>query len=161
MRPSYIVLHHSATPDGRTFDAEAIRRFHTSWRRGGDIITPEEAAALRAKGVKLTPPWKDTGYHFLVELVDGRPQGIVGRPLNMAGAHCPPRNADSVGICLVGNYDLAEPDPRLLDYLASHLLKPLMDLFSIPKERILFHRELAPKTCPGSRVTKFMILSRL
>jgi hypothetical protein len=161
MRPSYIVIHHSATPDGRTFDAEAIRRFHTSWRDGGEIVTHEEAAALKAKGVTVTPPWKDTGYHFLVELVDGRPQGIVGRPLTMSGAHCIGRNNDSLGVCVIGNYDRIEPDAEVLDYLVSHVLKPLMETFNIPRERILFHREMEVKTCPGKRFTKQMILSRL
>lgn len=161
MRPTYIVIHHSATADGRTFDAEAIRRFHTSWRHGGDIITAVGAAALKAKGVPVEAPWADVGYHFLIEDVAGRPKGIVGRPMNMAGAHCVGLNNDSIGICVIGNYDLAAPSPALLDYLISHLVKPLMEVFDIPASRIVFHRERAPKTCPGTKFEKGMLLSRL
>lgn len=47
MKPTHIIIHHSATNDGRTVSWEAIRWYHT-----------------RTNG------WHDIGYHFGVELLD-------------------------------------------------------------------------------------------
>lgn len=51
---------------------------------------------------KNTNGWAGIGYHFYV-----RKDGSIyeGRPLNLAGAHCPGANNNSVGICFEGNFD--------------------------------------------------------
>ena len=83
----YIVLHHSLTKDRRTPDWGGIKRFHTSYRVGGHIITPEQAHALMAEGKKVTKPWRDIGYHFGIENVGEDIRVQYGRSLATVGAH--------------------------------------------------------------------------
>ena len=64
-----IILHCSATPEGRDVSLDDIRRWHVD-ERG----------------------WSDVGYHFVITL-----DGVVhaGRPMDIAGAHvkaCPSFN---------------------------------------------------------------------
>lgn len=80
-----IVIHCSATPDGKDVRAADIDKMH------------------RAKG------WKMIGYNFVVDL-DGTVE--VGRPLTMDGAHCntsgfsgSPYNKHSIGICYIGGVE--------------------------------------------------------
>ena len=48
----------------------------------------------------------DVGYHFIV-----RESGAVesGRHLHLVGAHAKGRNGDSVGICVVGDFNKTQP----------------------------------------------------
>jgi len=73
-----IIIHCSATPEGRDVSTEEIRQWH------------------------LDRGWSDIGYHFVVEL-----DGTVydGRPLEIAGAHARGHNSQSIGICYVGGVD--------------------------------------------------------
>ena len=73
-----IILHCSATPEGREHNVEDIRRWHL--RRG----------------------FSDIGYHYLIHL-DGTIE--VGRPIEKRGAHCSGQNRNSIGICYVGGMD--------------------------------------------------------
>lgn len=151
MKPKYIIIHHSATPDGKVFDTAAIRRFHTSWRHDGDIITQDEAYGLRDQGEKVTAPWRDIGYHFLIEDVDGSPEVIVGRMMNETGAHCrhASMNSQSLGICFIGNYDLG-PVPENLMLVGVKLIRGLISTLSIPLSHVKMHRNFnMEKTCPG------------
>ena len=56
-----IIIHCTATPEGRQIDIDDVRRWH-----------------IEERG------WSDVGYHFLI-LLDGTIQ--IGRPLERSGAH--------------------------------------------------------------------------
>lgn len=73
-----IIVHCTATPEGRDIDAATVRDWH-----------------VRGNG------WADIGYHWLVKL-DGTIE--QGRPENRAGAHVTGHNSDSIGIVYVGGY---------------------------------------------------------
>ena len=78
-RINEIILHCSATPEGKNFTVEDIDRWHRHDRH-----------------------WKNgCGYHFVVHLDGSIHQG---RPLEMVGAHCEGHNAHSIGICYIGGY---------------------------------------------------------
>lgn len=161
---SYIVIHHSLTQDGKTVEWNGIRHFHTSWRFGGDIITEQKARELQNQGLHVEAPWRDIGYHFGVEQVKDDYQVMLGRPLDMRGAHVGDGsfNNKSIGICLVGNFDKAEPSDKqwLLGLL---LVRRLQDFYAtkkivIPSANVIGHREaqamaglpeVARKSCPG------------
>ena len=70
-----IIIHCSATREGKDFRAADIDRWH------------------RQQG------FKSIGYHFVVRL-----NGEVerGRPIAEVGAHCKGHNATSIGVCYIG-----------------------------------------------------------
>ena len=129
MRPvRLIVVHHSLTEDGVTLSWQAIRRFHTE-ERG----------------------WKGIGYHYGVELVNDTHEIIIGRRLVSNGAHAPPRNHDSIGICLVGDFN-EEPPPEPQLVLTARLIRDLMTIFNLDVESVVGHCDVTPgRTCPGKK----------
>jgi N-acetylmuramoyl-L-alanine amidase len=70
-----IVIHCSATPNGREDTAEDIHQWHT------------------AKG------WDGIGYHYIVEC---KGKLVSGRPEYWKGSHAYGHNANSIGICMIG-----------------------------------------------------------
>lgn len=124
-----IIVHCSATPEGRNVAVADIDRWHRE--RGFDGI----------------------GYHYVV-YIDGSVH--EGRPLNKVGAHCKGHNIHSIGICYIGGVDLnGKPkDTRTLaqkDALVNLLMR-LKRRF--PKAVIRGHRDFAAKACPSFDATK-------
>lgn len=125
-----IVLHCSATPEGRDHDASEIRRWH------------------RSRG------WKDIGYHYVIKR-----NGIVelGRDVDLMGAHAKGFNAHSIGIVYVGGMDIDGDKPKDTrtteqDIAFVYLLRHLVALY--PEARIVGHNELSEKACPSFDVQK-------
>jgi len=126
MNPTRIILHCSATEDGRTVSWSAIRRFHVE-QRG----------------------WADIGYHFGVELVNDGYEILLGRFPERMGAHCQNQNFDSLGICFVGSFDASSPPPAQWER-GVKLAAWLCRRFIIGADKVFGHREFDPqKTCPG------------
>jgi N-acetylmuramoyl-L-alanine amidase len=138
--PEYIVVHHSLTTDGIGESWEAIRRYH-----------------MEVNG------WNDIGYHKGIELVGTEIVVHQGRPDNVAGAHAKEAgmNNKSIGICVVGNYDIIPPDDAHLEVL-KQVCQAYMVNYNIPVEKVVGHREVGLmagydwrkgqfKTCPGSK----------
>lgn len=154
---THVVVHHSLTPDSEKPlpDSVAIRRFHTSYRQYGNIITQEEYHEKKAAGEKgLSPPWKDIGYHWVIErLSDGRPWLLQGRSMMFYGAHCPENgmNRRGIGVCLVGNYDKGVPDEDVFEK-AADVVGWLCRMYRIPVENVHAHHDFASyKSCPGTQ----------
>lgn len=74
-----IIIHCSATIEGRDIKADTIRRWHMRDNK-----------------------WTDIGYHYIID-IDGTIE--QGRPLEQIGAHCKGYNENSVAICYVGGLD--------------------------------------------------------
>ena len=70
-----IILHCTATPEGRHTTVEDIRLWHKS------------------------QGWSDIGYHYVVYL-DGSIH--TGRPIEVSGAHTKGLNKNSIGVVYVG-----------------------------------------------------------
>lgn len=116
-----VVVHHSALEFYH--GPQAIQRLH-----------------MRQRG------WADVGYHFLV---DGLGQLYEGRRLNIRGAHTGGFNTGSVGVCLLGNFDVVEPAAAQLATLRT-LAGHLRDAFTVT--HLAGHRDFQPEatTCPGA-----------
>ncbi len=128
MKIEQIIIHHSLTADSKTVSWGAIRRYHVE-----------------------TLGWVDIGYTYGIELIGGDFEILCGRMLDMPGAHTKGQNTDSIGICMVGNFDLAPPLPKQWELLAK-LCKSLCRVFDIKLSKIKGHRDFADKTCPGKMV---------
>ena len=129
-RINEIIVHCTATPEGRDYTVADIRQMH------------------EAQG------WVDIGYHYLIYR-DGSIH--EGRNVDMVGAHCQGHNAQSIGVCYVGGVarDGKTPKdtrtPAQKDALI-HLLMQLVCLY--PDATIRGHRDFAAKACPSFDATK-------
>lgn len=124
-RINKIIVHCSATPEGKDFTAADIDRWH------------------RQRG------WRCIGYHYVIEL-DGSIH--KGRDESLIGAHCSGQNADSIGICYVGGVakDGKTPKDTRTDAQKHSLLELLKELKAkYPNATIHGHREFAAKDCPS------------
>lgn len=120
-----IIIHCSATPEGKSLSAEACRQDHILHRG-----------------------FRDIGYHFYITR-DGEIHR--GRALEKIGAHCRNHNAHSIGVCYEGGLDAnGKPkDTRTLEQKGAllALLRELKRQF--PKALVVGHRDLNPmKGCP-------------
>ncbi len=135
---NYLIIHHSATATGC---ARVFRAFHRSINE-----------------------WVDIGYHFVIgngslsedgEVEEGRPQWAVG-------AHAREHNSDTIGICLVGNFNDTYPTEEQMRSLGM-LLKNLLSEYDLSSSSIILHRDLSGcKTlCPGDNLTREMIVNSI
>jgi hypothetical protein len=163
----YIVIHHSATADGKLNDWAAIKRYHTSYRIDGNMVTGDvfKQRQMIGSGKSFEKPWSDIGYHLGIEWDNGEVKVKIGRPWTKAGAHAGMHkdgksinkfNREGLGICIVGNFDKTTPDKELWDKTVA-AVKEICAFFNIPACNVLGHREAydvagAPrqKTCPGN-----------
>lgn len=120
-----IIVHCSATPEGRDVKIETIKGWHVN-ERG----------------------WSDIGYHWVIEL-DGSIN--KGRPESRSGAHARGYNSTSIGVCYVGGVD-SEMNPKdtrtVAQKSALHCL--LLDLKGrYPHAEIIGHCDVSSKACPS------------
>lgn len=127
-KPSGIVIHHSLTKDSNTVSWTAIEKYHTE-----------------------TMGWDDIGYHYGIEYVDGKIEVLKGRPTIFAGAHTKEFN-NSIGICVVGNYDEQDLEKDKFDALVNLTVDVLHEYPYLTPKQVYKHHEWASyKSCPGTR----------
>lgn len=151
MKPKGIIIHHSATIDGRTFSWQAIRKYHTSYRIDGEIVTKTEfnKRLRRKEGRRFEKPWGDIGYHAGLELINEHYEILLGRSIFEKGAHCKGYN-NYIGFCYIGNWDIKEPERDRILYGIDRFIVPVMILFKFSIDNIYYHRDFNHyKTCPG------------
>jgi N-acetylmuramoyl-L-alanine amidase len=125
-----IIVHCTATAEGKNFKAADIDRWH------------------KAKG------WNGIGYHHVVDL-DGTVE--PGRPESEVGAHCLKHNANSIGVVYVGGLasDGNTPKDTRTPEQKAALVKLLTELkYRYPNATIHGHRDFAAKACPSFDATK-------
>jgi len=125
-----LVVHHSATDTG---NAACFRVLHRGVNR-----------------------WNDIGYHFVIGNGSYSGDGVVekGRAVPYQGAHAKGANEDSLGVCLVGNFNRCEPSELQMVSLGK-LLDSLLKKYSLPPGRITLHRLVKGSSteCPGRFLT--------
>lgn len=125
-----IIVHCSATPEGKDFSVETIRAWH------------------------LARGWADIGYHFVIDL-----EGELheGRPIERTGAHCKGHNYDSIGVCYIGGCEAEKNDKGIREpkdtrteeqrEALEDFLLYMKDLY--PSAVIYGHRDFSSKACPS------------
>lgn len=114
-----IIIHCSATPEGRHTTVADIRKWH------------------------LARKFNDIGYHYVIYL-DGSVH--KGRDISKIGAHVQGHNSRSIGICYVGGLDNSgkPKDTRTAEQKQS-LVKLVNDLKrQFPGCEVLGHRDYSP-----------------
>lgn len=122
----YLVLHCSATPEGRNHTAKDIDLWHR--QRGFDGI----------------------GYNYIIRL-DGTVE--EGRDVNKIPSHVKGYNKESIGICYIGGIDknTLQPKDTRTPAQKEALKKLLIELKKMyPQAEILGHRDFpnVAKACP-------------
>jgi len=69
-------------------------------------------------------------------------------------------NFNSISVCLQGNFDCTMPTEKQ-KVVMSKLILQKSDQYNIKFGDIIFHRDIANKTCPGINFTKRMLLNSL
>lgn len=121
-----IILHCSATREGKDFSADTIRGWH-----------------VNGNG------WSDIGYHWVIRL-DGSIE--VGRPLDKSGAHTKGHNKDSVGVCYIGGCDGGgKPKDTMNPEQEKAWRMIVLSLRTLYGNHITIHghNEFASKACPS------------
>lgn len=124
-----IIIHCSATPEGRSLSFEECRRDHIMHRH-----------------------FRDIGYHFYITR-DGTVHD--GRPIEKVGAHCEGHNSHSIGICYEGGLDANGKPADTRTEAQRKALKSLIERIHrlFPKALIVGHHDLNPrKACPCFKV---------
>jgi N-acetylmuramoyl-L-alanine amidase len=126
-KPEKIIIHHSLTKDGKVVDWTAIRKYH-----------------IEHNG------WNDIGYHWGIELVGDKWVIQKGRDEITKGSHTKEQNTNykSIGICVVGNYDISSLPQEAFKLL----VKLITDINTRYKKQFPIepHSKYATyKSCPG------------
>ena len=120
-----IVLHCSATVEGKEYSVDTIRKWHT------------------AKG------WSDIGYHYVISL-DGCI--AIGRPVDKQGAHVRGHNKDTIGICYIGGVDAdIKPKDTMTPEQEDAFRQLVASIRTLFGEDITIHghNEFSSKACPS------------
>ena len=122
-----IILHCTATPEGRAVSVNEIRQWH------------------------LDRGWSDIGYHYIIDIKGNLQEG---RPLRRAGAHVRGHNKGSIGIAYVGGVDSdLKPKDTRTDCQKGRLKAFIMDLMDeYPNATLHGHNEFSSKACPSFEV---------
>ena len=142
----YLVIHCTATPEGREVSSDAIRRFHTS-------------PPPKGKG------WKQVGYTDMIHL-DGKVERLVGNnedawvdpwEITNGAKGC---NRVSRHIVYVGGVD-ANDVKKAVDTRTpaqkEALKRYVLDFHKrFPKVKIIGHYQVANKACPSFDVPKWL-----
>ena len=119
-----IIVHCSATPEGKDFTVADITR----WHKQRKFVT--------------------IGYHYVIyrngEVHNGRPEAQIG-------AHCTGHNVNSIGVCYIGGVatDGKTPKDTRTSAQKDSLVRLITELRQqFPNASVHGHREFANKACP-------------
>lgn len=150
-----IIIHHSDSTDSYKLDTPSIRAYHMSFRWNYQPVSEQRFNELLISNPNdhFEKPDIDLAYHIMLEKVGEDYQIIKGRNLKLQGAHTIGRNQDSIGICMVGRFDV---NPPTIGHwiLLKKTCMDLMEYFNISVDNIFPHRFFnSNKTCPGRQIS--------
>jgi hypothetical protein len=141
--PPKIIIHHTACKMGKFGEFKFDRpKFQTDKFQDLNYAVTKD---------------KETGFNFILDKVNNDYQVIVSQPLLTLCEYSDlePYYHRAIHIALMGDYNENIPQTRLYRVLGYRLLGPLMRLFYLKENDILFHNEISTDetvTCPGKLV---------
>jgi N-acetylmuramoyl-L-alanine amidase len=125
-----IIVHCTATAEGKDYTVDDIRKWHT-------------AKPPQGRG------WSDIGYHYVI---DRKGHILPGRDVDIIGAHCEGHNAHSIGVVYIGGVSALNGKPKDTRTLAQKagLIRCLTELRILyPSSKIYGHCDFTKsKPCP-------------
>ena len=127
--PAMIIVHHSGGTDANP------------------LLDTSNQTAQIIEQYHLSKGWEGLGYQYVIHK-----NGDVwkGRPEHYHGAHTVGHNNDSIGICLVGNFDATLPTKEQETALKG-LITDIRGRYNVG-DNIYPHRKYAQKTCYGNKL---------
>ena len=126
-----VIVHHTWSPTSADYKGistvRAVREYH-----------------MQVRG------WSDNGYHIMVA---PNADLYLCRPLAREGAHTAGRNAHSIGISFIANFDVERPEQYGGMQAGIRVIAMLLKRWGLTTSAIRFHREFADKTCPGTNMS--------
>lgn len=128
-RTDAVIIHHVGNTD-KNINVAAIHRWH---KQNG---------------------WAGIGYHYII-----RKDGSIerGRPVDTIGAHTYNQNDNTVGICVVGNFELSRPTSEQFR-AAEKLVGAVCRHYDITPnvKTVRGHKDFCKTTCPGIYLYKWL-----
>lgn len=149
--PKFIVIHHTAC----MYALPQIRIDSPRLQISGIY-----KGALEQKGF-------DVNYHYVIDRIENEFIPIVSRPLATLCDFIDIKdeiNLRAIHIAVMGSYDLKIPEKRLYEILAYRVINPLVRLFKIPMNKVVFHKEVSEnkqQTCPGEFLEKNIMIAKM
>lgn len=144
----HLIVHHSASSNSNTDYINVVRNIYLLHTQSNG--------------------WDDIGYNFLVAqdgtIFEGRDNQGIDSSDNIKGAHFCGKNDNTMGICLLGNYEKQAPSEATIQSLKSLLVwkcfKEDLDALGESRhpaggnflEHIAGHRDGCATACPGDSV---------
>lgn len=157
VKPSSLVIHHTWSPTKAewkgTASVAALKKYYEGegWPAGPHLFVAED-------GIWLFTPMSDVGIH---SDAGNATWTLLGKDYTgFRGPFGSKLKSCSIGIEVVGDYDL-EKWSGATKTNALGAIKCLMSVLGIGTDKVFFHREFSPKTCPGSSITKDWLFAEL
>jgi hypothetical protein len=128
MKPKYIFIHHTGV---------SYTQNPNQWKATDNYH--------KAKG------WGGGGYNYEISKAGGVHQFRKDGAFTAAQYQNNMNNGQAISIALDGHFDHEEPTDKQCKAIWE-LMNEKMEKHGIPEDNILNHREIAPKTCPGTMI---------
>ena len=137
--PDRLTIHHTATRQNRK---------HTLASKLQNLQAFSQKDSRLADG-RLKKAWADVPYHYYVDVDGAVAEGREVRFVGDTNTNYDP--AGHITIVVEGNFEVEQPTPAQIATL-EELLTELARRYSIPAERISYHRAFAQTACPGKNM---------
>ena len=135
----WIVVHHTASDYGNYDSIKTIHKKKHKWVDAGyHLILSNGSTNVPMGFLEATSRYKFLSYSLASKSVKH----------NILGVH----------ICVVGNFE-TNPVPNDLRGPLAFCISKLQDMYDIPDERILLHRDVGQTLCPGKNVSRTEVIS--
>jgi hypothetical protein len=164
VKPTSIILHHTWRPTVSEWQGQksidGLKTYYEGkgWNAGPHLFICQE-------GIWLFTDMYRVGIHasagnatYVNKITGKEVKGFYGSEGN--GTTLLRLKEYSIGIEMVGDYDVVKPSGAILDNTL-FVIKTLMARLGIDNDHIFFHRDFDPKTCPGAAVTKEWLFQEL
>ncbi|KAF3428665.1 hypothetical protein E2986_14106 [Frieseomelitta varia] len=97
--------------------------------------------------------WADIGYNFII----GEDGNVYeGRGWKYVGAHAPGYNANSIGICIIGDFTNRLPNEAALKALNALISYGVSKGSISHSYHVLPHRQVTSTACPGTKLYEYV-----